>query len=91
MNNGQYWIYEGVIAEQSMWGMQGWTLELLEEYATRVKIKQPKPKPTHHVISNNDLIRICEWFKHSSNNVSVDLSVEDFRLNVELLKMLDGV
>ena len=89
MNNGQYWIYQGTIAEQFNWFNYGWTLELLEEYATRVKIKQPKP--THHVITNDDLIRICEWFKPLSNNVSVGLSVEDYMLNVELLKMLDGV
>ena len=89
MTTEQYWIYQGVIAEQGMWQMNGWTIELLEEHATRVRAKQPKP--THHVISNDDLIRICEWFKHSSNNVSVDLSVEDYRLNVELLKILDGV
>lgn len=88
MNNGQYWIYQGVIAEQFSWFNHGWTLELLEEHATRVKIKQPKP--THHVISVDDLKRVCEWFKHSSNNVSVDLSIEDYRLNVELLKILDG-
>ena len=88
MNNEQKWLYRGVIASQLMWLSHGWSVEELKNNATRVKIKQPKP--THHVISVDDLKRVCEWFKHSSNNVSVDLSVEDYRLNVELLKILDG-
>ena len=89
MNDGQYWIYHGVIDEQFNWFNHGWTVELLEEHATRVKIKQPKP--THHVISVEDLKRVNDWFTHAVNNTSVDLNVEDYRLNVELLRMREGV
>lgn len=88
-NNEQLWSYEGVIASQTMYIKHGWSLKLLHQHATRVKIKQPEP--THHVIKHDDLERITTWFKHASNNVSIDLTIDDYRLNVELLKILDGV
>ena len=91
MTMQQYWIYDGFIAEQNAWQKNGWTIDLLEKHATRVRFKPVKqPEPTHYLISGDALRRVCEWFKHSSNNVSVDLSTDDHMLNVELLKMLNG-
>ena len=90
MTNEQLWTYKGVIATESQWLNSGWwSIEQLKEYATRVRVKESKP--THHVISREDIERIVTWFKYASNNMSFDLTVDDYRLNIELLKMLEGV
>lgn len=90
MTNEQLWTFEGFILPESEWLNTGyWSIEQLKEYATRVRVK--KTQPTHHVISRKNIERIVTWFEHASKNLSVDLTVDDYRLNVELLKMLEGV
>lgn len=88
MNNEQIWMYEGHTNGESFWLRWGWTIELLNKHATRVKIKTPAP--THVAITRCQAERVLQWYVHAYNNLNIDLEFEDRILNDELTKMLRG-